>query len=101
MVQIEGNTVRFRFFRRRARCVQIMGDFNGWGREELRMWPCGDGYWTATICLRPGTYKFRYRADGQWFTDYAAFGVEYGPMGVYSVVCVAGGAEAAAPGRAA
>ena len=40
----------------------------------------------AAINLPPGSYRFRYWADGQWFCDYAAFGVEPGPFGLDSVV---------------
>ena len=28
---------------------------------------------------RAGNFKFRYRADGQWFAGYAAFGIGPGP----------------------
>ena len=36
-------------------------------------------------CVR---IQFRYLGDGQWYTDYAAFGLEYGPFGMNSVVKV-------------
>jgi hypothetical protein len=45
-----------------------------------------DGSWGATLDLAPGEYSFRYCADGQWFVDYAAFGVEQGPFGLDGVV---------------
>ena len=52
------------------------------------MTPGLNGYWTAVLYLPQGDYKFRYRCDGQWFTDYAAFGIEYGPLGADSVIRV-------------
>jgi hypothetical protein len=47
-----------------------------------------DGNWTAKVKLPAGSYRFRYRADGQWFTDYAAFGIEQGLLGIDSIVWV-------------
>jgi len=47
-----------------------------------------DGYWTARMKLPPGEFRFRYCADGEWFADYAAFGVEPGRFGMDSVVRV-------------
>ena len=91
MVTVQGNFAQFRFYRPQALDVQVLGDFNGWRAGVLRMRPAGDGYWVAGVHLAGGSYKFRYLADGQWFTDYAAFGVEYGQFGVDSIVRVAGG----------
>ena len=47
-----------------------------------------NGYWTARMKLPPGEFRFRYNADGEWFTDYAAFGVEPGRFGLDSIVRV-------------
>jgi hypothetical protein len=46
------------------------------------------GWWSARLNLAPGVYQFRYQADGAWFNDYAAFGLEMGPFGWNSVVLV-------------
>jgi 1,4-alpha-glucan branching enzyme len=89
MVDVKGKKIQFRFFRPQAAAVQLVGDFNGWGRQELPMSRSADGYWTATLHLSGGTYRFRYRADGEWFTDYAAFGVECEPSGINSILRVA------------
>ncbi len=88
MVTVHGNYAQFRFFRPQAKMVQLVGDFNGWRKGEHEMVRTDDGYWLAALHLKPGTYKFRYCADGKWFTDYAAFGIEYGPLGVDSIVRV-------------
>ncbi len=88
MVSVEGNKVVFQFYRPLARNVHVVGDFNGWREHELRMTPGTQGYWTAVLYLPQGDYKFRYRCDGQWFTDYAAFGIEMGPLGADSVIRV-------------
>jgi len=88
MVAVKDNWAEFKFFRPNARMVFLVGDFNGWGENELPM-ACGtDGYWHARLRLPAGAFRFRYYADGQWFTDYAAFGLEQGPVGLDSVVVV-------------
>jgi 1,4-alpha-glucan branching enzyme len=85
---MEGNLVEFRFYRPQAQEVHVVGDFNGWqpGRDPMRR--RDDGQWQARLELPPGTFKFRYYADGRWFTDFAAFGIEYGPFGPDGIVTV-------------
>jgi 1,4-alpha-glucan branching enzyme len=86
MVTVSGDWVEFRFFRPHATHVHIAGDFNGWRQGELPMTRAGDGYWLAKMRLPVGEFKFRYCADGAWYADYAAFGVEPGRFGMDSVV---------------
>ena len=68
-------SVEFRFFRPTAREVALAGDFNGW-RRNLPMRRDANGWWTLRVTLAPGDYRFRYVADGEWYTDFAANGVE-------------------------
>ena len=88
MVTVTGTVVKFSFHRPQARSVCVVGDFNDWRRDELAMKPDGAGHWRASLRLPPGQYRFRYLADGEWFTDYAAFGVIAGPRGVDSILWV-------------
>jgi 1,4-alpha-glucan branching enzyme len=88
MVTVHGNYVQFRFFRPGAQSVHLAGDFNGWQDHALQMIPTANGYWVAVLRLEPGSYRFRYLADGRWYADYAAFGIEYGPYGPDSVIRV-------------
>jgi 1,4-alpha-glucan branching enzyme len=88
MVNVEGNKVIFRFFRPQAKRVHLVGDFNHWRENELAMTLDDKGYWQAVLYLPEGDYRFRYRADNSWFTDYAAFGIEYGPFGADAVIRV-------------
>jgi 1,4-alpha-glucan branching enzyme len=88
MVTIKRNNVEFRFFRPLARQVYLAGDFNRWRITDLPMRRQAGGYWSIRLALPDGEFRFRYLADGQWFTDYAAFGVEEGPLGVDSIVRV-------------
>lgn len=93
MVCFDGDWVVFRFFRVQARQVHLVGDFNGWHQSTLPMARTPDGYWMARLRLPVGEFRFRYRADGEWFTDYAAFGIEQGPFGMDSIVRVTLGGE--------
>jgi len=88
MVTVKGQLVEFDFYRPRARKVRLVGDFTNWQQGALNMVPSEDGYWRARMRLPAGEFKFRYVADGEWYTDYAAFGVEPGKFGLDSVVRV-------------
>ncbi len=88
VTQTTDGKLLFQFYRPGARQVTIAGDFNGWHHAACLMTPGRDGWWQCQIELPPGTHRFRYLADGEWFTDYAAFGVEPGPYGWNSVVLV-------------
>ena len=77
---------KFHFYRPKASQVYLAGDFNEWRTDQLRMVPVGDGYWTLKVRLPEGDYKFRYLADGFWYTDFAAFGVEPGRFGMDSLL---------------
>ncbi len=86
MVEVKGDLATFRFFRPGVRNVHLVGDFTNWQVTELKLASSGDGWWHAGLRLPPGTHRFRYLADGQWFTDFAAFGIEYGPFGPNSIL---------------
>lgn len=88
--QFPDGDVEFRFFRPDARLVSLIGDFNGWDRLAHHMRRQHDGWWSCQLCLDPGVYQFQYLADGMPYLDFAAFGVELGPLGGWnSVVFVA------------
>jgi 1,4-alpha-glucan branching enzyme len=81
--------VEFRFYRPQAKRVSVVGEFNSWIDGLTVMKPTGDGWWTASTKLAPGDYRFRYVADGVWYTDYASHGIEAGPNGWNAVLVVA------------
>lgn len=89
MVEVDDHWAKFRFLRPAATEVHLAGEFNDWRAGELPMQRDEQGCWTATLYLPMGDYRFRYCADGEWFCDFAAFGVTYGPFGPDSVVHVA------------
>lgn len=88
VVRHPDGVVGFRFFRPLARRVQLLGEFNGWDPSATPMFRESDGHWVRHLHLKPGAYRFKYCADGEWFPDYAAFGVEWEPWGWNSVVLV-------------
>jgi len=88
MVTVENGLVDFTFFRPDAQRVSVAGDFNDWKTEEAEMKPVGDGNWGCRMSLPAGEYRFRYCADGEWFADYAACGLEPGSFGMDSLIVV-------------
>ena len=78
----------FRFFRPKAANVFVCGDFNDWRADQLRMVRQEDGYWVLKLRLPAGEYRFRYVADGLWYTDFAASGVEPDRFGLNSILLV-------------
>jgi 1,4-alpha-glucan branching enzyme len=82
--------VEFRFFRPAAREVRLAADFCKWADKAITMQPAGGGWWTARLKLQAGEYRFRYIADGTWFTDFASHGIEVTRQGWNSVLVVPG-----------
>lgn len=80
--------VGFRFFRRNAYSVRIVGDFAGAGDDGFEMTDCDDGWWHAKVALAAGEYRFPYVADGVWYPDYASNGIEATKLGLNSVLVV-------------
>ena len=77
MTSVRANgEVEFRFFRPNASEVRLAADFTGWQEQAVPMNHEGNGWWSTRLRLDAGEYKFRYVADGQWFTDFASHGVE-------------------------
>lgn len=90
VVQRMHGEVEFRFLRPAAQRVFLVGDFNGWNRAALPMQATGDGWWACRLCLPEGSHQFQYLADGKSYLDYAAFGLERGPLGTWNSVVVVG-----------
>lgn len=88
MVTVKDEWLEFSFYRPQAQQVHLAGDFNNWKATELPMMRTEKGYWVARMRLPAGEFKFRYFADGEWFTDYGAFGIEPGMFGLDSIVRV-------------
>lgn len=53
-----------------AETVSVVGDFNDWNPESGVMQKRKDGFWAKAIRFEPGTYHYRFVADGEhWFND--------------------------------
>ncbi len=53
-----------------AREVFIVGDFNHWKADDSsRLDRHPDGRWEKRIALKPGTYKYKFIVDGEWYHD--------------------------------
>ncbi len=85
----EDGLVEFRFYRPLARDVRLAGDFTAWALHALPMDCVGDGWWSAQLRMDAGEYRFRYVADGDWFTDFASHGIEVCRQGWNSVLLIA------------
>ena|SRR5512133_1189736 len=65
----------------------LVGDFNKWDQNATSMKRLKGGSWSTTVRLDPGSYRFRYLADGKkWENDPAADAYE--PSGVGGDNCV-------------
>ncbi|TMQ07486.1 MAG: hypothetical protein E6J90_43310 [Deltaproteobacteria bacterium] len=51
--------------------IFLAGTFNDWHPDDPKflMADAGNGTWTITVKLTPGTYQYKYVADGQWIKD--------------------------------
>ena len=63
--------VQFVFADRKAKSVNVAGDFNAWDTSSTQLSDVdGDGVWTGLVALRPGQHKYMFVIDGkQWVTD--------------------------------
>jgi hypothetical protein len=68
-----------------ARCVQLVGDFNGWAADGGEMESNGR-IWRKVVPLPIGRYQYRYVVDGRWLPDPLNVNVEPTPWGGYNSV---------------
>jgi 1,4-alpha-glucan branching enzyme len=71
----ETGKVTFVFWHGTESPVFVVGDFCHWQKDHLPMRRVSEREWTLMLRLPPGTYEFRYYSNGEWYTDFAAFGV--------------------------
>lgn len=82
----EQGDIEFRYYHPDARHVYLVGDFNNWEPRATPMYREEGGEWVAILSLPDGMYEFKYLADGDWYLDDAAMGVEEVPFGCNSVL---------------
>ncbi|MDF1593900.1 MAG: isoamylase early set domain-containing protein [Desulfobacterales bacterium] len=61
--------VKFSFESTGAREVFLLGDFNKWDPQAHPMKKDVNGRWNRTLMMPPGTYEYKFIADGQWLLD--------------------------------
>lgn len=52
-----------------AREVVLTGEFTGWSKDKVRLYPAGPGEWGVQLELPPGEYQYRLIVDGEWRDD--------------------------------
>ena len=68
--------VTFKVFLPHAGSVELVGDFTDWQRRRLVLKRVYPGWWTATLPVPAGEYRFGYLVDGAiQIVDYGAHGV--------------------------
>lgn len=65
----ETRGVAFHFNDPEASSVSIAGSFNEWHPSATPMVPLGQGRWSKTLELGPGTYEYLFVVDGRWVPD--------------------------------
>jgi 1,4-alpha-glucan branching enzyme len=69
MIKRAKDKVTFTLPRTGHRTVSVVGDFNGWDPEAHRLKQRSNGMLSVAVPLPPGTYRFRYLADGGIYFD--------------------------------
>lgn len=71
--QIQKKTKRrritFSFNAPEAGQVSLVGKFNNWDPAKHPMKNDGNGLWTKTVMLEPGSYEYKFLADESWMLD--------------------------------
>ena len=49
--------------------VFLMGDFNQWDPKKHPMKKDEKGVWKKVLVIPPGTYEYKFMADGHWRMD--------------------------------
>ncbi|HAX62157.1 MAG TPA: hypothetical protein DCX95_06380 [Elusimicrobia bacterium] len=52
-----------------AQKVFVAGTFNNWDGRKGVMAKNPDGFWEATLKIKPGRYTYKFKADGVWSLD--------------------------------
>jgi len=69
--KLDARKVSFTFQAPEAREVYLAGDFNQWDTRSTPMKKDNQGTWHAEIELPPGSYEYKFFADGSWVHEIA------------------------------
>ncbi len=56
--------VEFTFRGEVKRSVSLVGDFNGWSKDEIPLMRDSSGGWRVTRAIGPGIYQYKFVLDG-------------------------------------
>ena len=63
--QLIDGSVQFRFRDPLARSVSVVGDFNGWSREEDHLTRDSLGVWSVQRTIWSGIFQYKFVIDGE------------------------------------
>ena len=52
-----------------AEKVELVADFNRWGKDAVLLTPYKKGYFETSVALAGGEYKYAFSIDGKWTPD--------------------------------
>ena len=67
--QFVGNGVKFIFIDSSAVSVSLVGDFNGWSKDDAPLASDGHGTWSVFRKLDPGIYQYKFVVDGRRYDN--------------------------------
>jgi len=69
IAKISKKKITFEFYAPEARSVFIAGSFNEWKPAANPLKKDKKGNWSTVVNLIPGSYEYRFIADGLWEDD--------------------------------
>jgi 1,4-alpha-glucan branching enzyme len=69
-----------------AKRVMVVGDFTDWQQHGIPMQKNSGGIWTASVALTPGTHRYRYIVDGEWWDEPACESRAPNPFGSQDMI---------------
>ena len=69
-----------------AKDVSLVGTFNNWDIDKHHMKLNGEGVWTKTVIISPGTYEYKYYVSGEWWHDPANENVTHNEHGTLNSI---------------
>jgi 1,4-alpha-glucan branching enzyme len=73
--------VEFTFLSPKATKVLLAGAFNSWDTQTLLMKKNKEGVWKIEINLAPGSYEYKFLADGVWVENVSGIETVPNPFG--------------------
>lgn len=71
-----------------AQSVLLAGSFCDWELGAIPLKRQKSGLWKTTVSLEPGTHRYRFIVDGQWYDDPECARKEANPFGSEDCIVV-------------